>query len=284
MKLSTNTVALGRSFGYTEAVRMIKEAGFDCYDFSIFDMAREGDPLNGPDYMETVLEVKRVADGLGIACNQSHAPFPSHKKGDEEWNRKIIGWIIRSLEITSVLGGKICIVHPWNDWSPEENAELLYKPLLPYCKKYNVKIAVENMWNWPKESPVAVTCACSLPEDFMRHMELLDPEWFVACLDIGHAAMFPGQTSVEEMILALGDRLQALHVHDNDCLYDLHIIPYMGKIDWESFYAALKQIGYRGDFTFEADSFINKYPDALKGKAEEFLCAVGRYMVGRIAP
>lgn len=282
MKLSTQTEALARAFGYERAVRIVKKSGFDCYDFSMFDMAREGDPLNGPDYMQTVLSVKRVAEEVGITCNQSHAPFPSHKVNDEAWNGKIIGWIVRALEITSVLGGKICIVHPWNDWSPEENAELLYKPLLPYCKKYNVKIAVENMWNWPKGNPSAVPCACTLPENFVRHMELLDPEWFVACLDIGHAAMFPDKTSVAEMIVALGDRLQALHVHDNDCLYDLHTIPYMGKIDWESFYAALKQIGYKGDFTFEADSFLYKYPDALKEKAEEFLCAVGRYMTGRI--
>jgi sugar phosphate isomerase/epimerase len=283
MRLSTQTEVLGETFGYEAAVKILGEVGFDCYDFSMFSIPNGSDPLGGEDYMQTVLAVKKVADETGLVCNQSHAPFPSYRPGDGVWNSKITGWIIRALEITSVLGGKICIVHPWNDWSPEENAERLYQPLLPYCKKYNVKIAVENMWNWPKGSPYAVPCACSLPENFVKQMQLLDPEWFVACLDLGHAAMFPAQTSVAEMIVALGDRLQALHIHDNDRHSDLHAFPYTGAIDWESVYSALKQIGYQGDLTFEADCFLRKYPKELYPAAEKFLNRIGRYMLSRLS-
>lgn len=271
-----------KHYGYEDAVRVIGKAGFDCYDLSMFGMANPSDPLNGDGYMETVRAIKRAAEEVGIACNQTHAPWPSHKRTDEEWNRNIFGWLVRALEITAYLGGKICIVHPWNNWTAEENAENLYLPLLPYCKKYGVKVAVENMFNWPKDAPHALPCACSLPDDFMKHMALLDPEWFVACLDIGHAEMFPDMSSAAEHIYALGERLQCLHVHDNDRHFDLHGIPYTGKVDWESIFAALKEIGYRGDFTFEA-SAVGKYPKAILPEAEAFLCRIGRYMIERLS-
>ncbi|MDE7159121.1 MAG: sugar phosphate isomerase/epimerase, partial [Clostridiales bacterium] len=205
MLLSTQTADLQNAFGFEEAVRILKEAGFDCYDFSMTRMWREGHPLNRADYKESILALRKYADKIGILCNQSHAPFPSHRPDDVHWNSHIQEWHIRSLEITALLGGKICVIHPYHNWTPEENAERVYRPLLPYCKKYNVKVAVENMWNWPKESPVAVPCACSLPENFSAHLDLLDPEWFVACLDIGHAEMFPDKPSAAELIRVLKD-------------------------------------------------------------------------------
>ncbi len=282
MLLSTQTAALQNAFGFEEAVRIIHEAGFDCYDFSMTRMGWEGHPLQRADYQESVKALRRYADSIGIPCNQSHAPFPMHRPDDDAWNKNIHEWCVRSLEITALLGGKICVVHPYNNWTPEENRDRVYLPLLPYCKKYGVKIAVENMWNWPAESPVAVPCACSLPENFCAHMDLLDPEWFVACLDIGHAEMFPDKTSAVQLIHALGDRLQCLHVHDNDRLHDDHGIPFTGKIEWDGVCAALKAIGYKGDFTFEADTAINKYPDPLKADAEKFLQKTGRYLINRI--
>lgn len=282
MLLSTQTAALQNSFGFNEAVRIIKEAGFDCYDFSMTRMCWEGHPLNRSDYKESVIALRKFADGLGIPCNQSHAPFPSHRPNDEHWNSHIGEWCVRSLEITSLLGGKICVVHPYNNWTPKENFERVYQPLLPYCKKYNVKVAVENMWNWPSDSPVAVPCACSLPENFCEHMSLLDPEWFVACLDIGHAEMFPDRTSAVELIHALGSRLQSLHVHDNDRLHDDHAFPFSGKIDWDGVCTALREVGYGGDFTFEADSAVDKYPDPLKADAEKLLQKIGRDLIARI--
>ena len=41
-------------------------------------------------------------------------------------------------------GGKICIIHPDNDKSAAENAEM-YLELLPFAKDCGVKIATEKM-------------------------------------------------------------------------------------------------------------------------------------------
>ena len=61
------------------------------------------------------------------------------------------------------------------------------------------------------------------------------------------------------MIRAIGERLGALHIHDNDRWKDLHQIPFAGSIDWNEVVKALKDIDYKGEFTLEADSFLGSY-------------------------
>ena len=83
-----------------------------------------------------------------------------------------------------------------------------------------------------------------------------DP-YLVACLDIGHAEMFSHYgASAEEMIRALGSRIGALHVHDNDKWHDTHAVPGTMDIDFDAVIRALVDIGYDGDMTLEADGFV----------------------------
>ena len=82
----------------------------------------------------------------------------------------------------------------------------------------------------------------------------------VACLDIGNAEMEGLHTSAEKMILALGDQLQAVHLHDNDLHDDSHAIPFSMKIDFQKVVRALKAINYQGYFTLEADTHLNGRP------------------------
>lgn len=282
MKLSTETYPLDLTSGFEGAVTTLKEIGFDCYDLSIFNLNKEGDPFGGADYRERAVALRKTAERVGIFCNQSHGPYPYHKPHNPKWNEEIFGWCVRALEITSLVGGKTCILHPFHDWTAQENATRIYLPLQPYCKKYGVRIALENMWGRENNTGKAIPSVCGTAQSFLEHLELLDPEWFVACLDIGHAEMVGEETSAAQFILALGDRLKALHVHDNDLKNDLHIHPYGGQIDWEPIYAALRKVGYGGEFTFEADSFVHKFPQELRYDATVMLLKIGRYMIERI--
>ena len=42
---------------------------------------------------------------------------------------------------------------------------------------------------------------------------------------------------------------------------------------------ALKEIGYEGDFTYEADSFLEKFPVDFFAETAEFMCKIGRYLI-----
>lgn len=259
MRISTEIHSAARCLagGEEQAVELVAKAGFDAYDFSMFDMARpdwstrgvvkSDHPLQGADYLKFVRRVRWVAEDNGIVCNQSHAPFPLYFK--DVW-----GYMERALECTAEAGGRICVIHPDNFKSARENAEM-YRQWLPMAKAYGVKIATENMWDWDKAADQAVPNACATPQDFNAHLDAVDDPFFVACLDIGHAEMRGVGTSAVEMIHALGNRLQALHIHDNDRWHDSHQLPFTMGVDFEPIVAALKAIGYKGDFTLECSGY-----------------------------
>jgi sugar phosphate isomerase/epimerase len=81
----------------------------------------------------------------------------------------------------------------------------------------------------------------------------------VACLDLGHAEMKGSGDGAPAMIRALGHHLQALHVHDNDCLHDSHQLPFSMNMDFNAIARALKEIGYSGYITLEADNYLKAY-------------------------
>ena len=61
-----------------------------------------------------------------------------------------------------------------------------YRRLLPYCEEYGIKIAVENMWQYPG---MISHSTCSRPEEFIQYVDGISSQWAVACLDIGHTVL-----------------------------------------------------------------------------------------------
>lgn len=278
-KVSTEIGSFSPIVGEHKAVELVARAGFDAWDFSMFDMARwdwarndlvERDhPLKGDGYLKFARELRHIGEEMGIHCNQSHAPFPVYRP-------QIYKYIKRAIECTAEAGGKICIIHPDNHKSAEENAEM-YLELLPFAKECGVKIATENMWNWNKEKDCAAKAACSHHEDFLAHIKAVNDPDFVACLDLGHAEMKGLDTSAEAMILTLGEHLQALHIHDNDLWHDSHAVPFSMQMDFEKIVSALKRIGYSGYLTLEADTHCKGCSaDEIPQKVKELYEAVDR--------
>ena len=261
MKTSTEIHSICNVVGHEKAIELCAKAGFDCFDFSMFDMIGydwptktafpSGTPLGGSDYLKFVRGLRKVADDNGIPCNQSHAPYPS-------CNRDIRDMFKRAIECTAELGGKICVIHPDNDKNGYENAEM-YIELLPFAKAKGVKIATENMWNWNYDLDQAAPAACSDPKSFLEHIEAVNDPYLIACLDLGHAEMQGLGTNSVEMIHALGGYLQALHIHDIDKHDDNHQIPFSLNVEFEPIVKALKQIGYSGEFTLEASSYMGAF-------------------------
>lgn len=261
MKTSTEINSAAAKLGEEKAVEYIAKAGFDAWDFSMFAMCKydwgkgalleNNHPLASNNYLAFARKLKQIGLDNGIVCNQSHAPFPSSCP-------EIRSYFKRAIECTAEAGGKICIIHPDNNKSAQENAEM-YMELLPFAKSCGVKIATENMWNWNGEKDESCFAACATAESFNEHLDAVNDDYLVACLDIGHAEMRGSGSGAVKMIHALGDRLQALHIHDNDRWHDSHQIPFSMSIDFNAVVNALKQIGYKGYFTLESDSYLKSY-------------------------
>ena len=263
MKISTEIASAARIVGKQKAVELCAKAGFDAWDFSMFDMSRvnwqTGLPLtpgNWPTashYLKIARELRKIGEDNGIVCNQSHAPFPV----DDPTIRAHLQYAI---ECTAEAGAAICVIHPDDNKTAEQNAEM-YWELLPFAKACGVKIATENMWNWNSEKNESAFAACATGEDFKKHIDTIADDSFVACLDIGHAEMRGSGNGAVHMIKTLGHSLQALHIHDNDRWHDNHQIPFSMDIDFVSVVKALKEVDYNGYFTLEADAFLRDYQE-----------------------
>lgn len=258
MKISTEIESIALLTGEEKAVELVAKAGFDAWDFSMFAMCAydwgagrllpTDHPLASPNYLQFARRLKQIGLDNGIFCNQSHAPFPSSVPG-------IRSCLKRAIECTAEAGGRICIIHPCNDASPEENAEM-YGELLPFAKSCGVRIATENMYHWDPVKDESCFAACATSQSFNAHLDAVNDDFFVACLDIGHAEMRSSGSGAGNMIRALGSRLQALHLHDNDLHGDSHQIPFSMSIDFDQVVKALKEIGYSGYFTLEASNYL----------------------------
>jgi sugar phosphate isomerase/epimerase len=258
MKLSTEIYSIAKIVGVEKAVELCGKAGFDAWDFSMFDMCKmdwktktvmyADHPLRSENYLAFARNLKQIGLDYGMTCNQSHAPFPVRVP-------EVRSYLQRAIECTAEAGGGICVIHPDNNKTAEENAEM-YLELLPFAKGCGVKIATENMWNWNSVKGESSFAACATGEDFKKHIDAVNDPYLVACLDLGHAEMRGSGDGAVHMIRTLGHRLQALHIHDNDRLHDNHQIPFSMDIDFGAIVKALKEIGYAGDFTLEADNFL----------------------------
>ncbi len=249
MKISTEIASGARLVGEQRAIELIAKAGFDGWDLSMLAMGHHKEhPLSGANYLAFVRQLRQVGLDHGIVCNQSHAPFPVN-------DPHIRCMLQRAIECTAEAGGRICIIHPDNNKSAGENAEM-YQELLPFAKSCGVKIAAENMWNWAQGAPDSSFAACATGDDFLAHIHAVNDDYLVACLDIGHAEMKGSGDGAVNMIHKLGRHLQALHIHDNDHCRDLHQIPFSGAVDFPSVVHALKDIGYNGWFTLEANTYF----------------------------
>lgn len=286
MILSTQTDYLSRKFGIDRAVDIIADAGFDAIDLTLFGMKEDSSAFCQDGYKELAANLKARAQSRGLFFNQAHAPFPSSKL-DKTYNEMMFKRLVRSIEIAGIVEVKCIVVHPMHHLPYAENADELkamnmefYRALAPYAKAAGVKIALENMWQRAPETKQITVSACSRTKEFADWLDSLNDDCFTACLDLGHAGLYGFDAA--EMIKGLGDRLGALHVHDNDYQGDLHTAPYLGRMHWDTICDALANIGYKGDLTLEADNFYTPFDEDLAANCAEFLCAIGRNLITRI--
>lgn len=285
MILSTNTSDKTNVLGLEKTVDMICDAGFDAIDFSFFQTEKYHNGTYSKDFFA---EIRKRVEDRGVFFNQAHAPFPSSAKTEAK-SEKIFENIVSSMKVASELGIKNIVVHPCQhlEYAEKENRERLfeynmkfYRRLIPYCEEYGIKVALENMWQCMKNSRKIVPSTCARPTEFVRYLDELDNDCFTACLDISHAVLVC--ENVADFIHTLGDRLGALHVHDVDGTEDSHTLPYFGVGDWNSVTKALADIDYKGEFTFEADGFLQGKPTELWADYLKLMERTGRHLISKI--
>ena len=194
MKTSEETLYLAKRFGDERAVQILAEAGFDYIDYTMDHMVRADSPLNAPNYREYAQNLLTTAESYGVTFNQAHAPF------EFDWNhvsieQDVIPTTIRSLEIASIMGIDTVIVHPLHyknffhnmDEVWDDNIRF-FSALLPYAEKYNVRICLENLFQFDKRG-VALHDTCSDAKRYIKAIRSFHSPHLVGCVDVGHACL-----------------------------------------------------------------------------------------------
>ena len=258
--------------------RLMKADGYDCIDYGMSNLKAEPYTLAPEEFDAFYAKERAMAEAAGLTISQVHGPWAWPPSGTytetrEEW----VDIMKRSIRATALLGCQNWVLHPFMPYgiddrdtenSPktwELNVSVI-RELLPYAKKHGVYICYENM-------PMRNFTIGSV-DAIMRVVREIDDDHLRVCLDTGHVNVFEGQT-LYDAVHKVADKLQVLHVHDNNEHYDEHRIPWFGgTADWDGFGRALREIGFDGVFSFETGP-SRTLPAPLYGEMLRFIVKCG---------
>ena len=259
MKLSMATSSLN---SYLESgidrritLKALRDCGFTCVDFEITD------DMLGENLIGCAVEIRDLLASLGLTAPQGHAPMYNPLNPPEYID--CIDLYTRTLRFCKIAGIPYVVIHPGalKDNTREEFFEknvAFFQSLIPAAEETGVGVLIENIGNYA--DPYHLWNGADLREMIDRVGHPL----FTACWDVGHAHHFwPEDGNQYDSIIALGDKLTALHVHEN-CGYfteprkhhriDMHTVPYSSvhsTLSFDAVLQGLKDIGYQGTFNFE---------------------------------
>jgi sugar phosphate isomerase/epimerase len=234
-----------------EALPLIKEAGFGLIEvWAGPDKNGEYNHFNWRQ-KHKVQALCDLLKKLDIKVSSLHAPFSDDLdiSSSNELKRKVaVNEVLRTLEILKQLGGQYLVLHPASTGSSPKDRDKLYKQsrksiedVFRCMSGMELKLAVENQL--PHILGGDIRTLLSL-------IEGLPAKDVGICYDSSHANLYGGYP-VENSFKDLAERIMTVHISDNNCTYDDHLMPGDGKINWQSFVEAMAQSGYKGEFMLE---------------------------------
>ena len=249
-----------------ERIRELHRAGFRYIDFNMYTFTPDS-PYMGENWRAEVQKLLDLADSLGMKFVQAHSQGGSPLSPDKEHTDFIVRATIRSIEICELLHIPCTVVHAGvskgaskETWF-EKNKEF-YEALLPTAEKCGVRILCENSTS----KNVGGEYYINTGKDMREFIDYVDHPLFGGCWDTGHANC---EGSQYDEILAIGDKLWAIHYNDNRGSGDEHIAPFLGTINHDEILTALIDVGFKGTFTLECDSSLRTY-NCWQGKRARF--------------
>ena len=268
-----------RTYSVPEAIEALKEAGYDRVDISLWTLKA----LGTDEWESAVAEIAEASAKFGLPVYQTHGNTASGMEWDDpeyDWDHLNLT-NIRAIRATKMLGGKWMVVHPMNlprdplysaPKAKESNLHYL-APYIEEAKKAGIGLAVENMVDFRKWR--RRYCGGDIFE-LIDLVDTINDPGVGICLDTGHANL--AGIDVGAAIREIGPRLKCTHINDNhDNGADEHLFPYFGTVDWTDTMHALREIGYEGDFAYEAGS--QRIPPETRAEWLKYTVALGRKLL-----
>ncbi len=272
--LKTRTGEAPRS--HEAAARLCATAGFRFVDYT--------PNLHADDWRERALRDRETLDAAGIAVEQTHAPFNRYGSYDPDEFGRLFA---RAFEASALMGAKYVVVHAdeyrvTDRYDPREIEGYEYESLAPhvdFAAKHGLTMAIENLFEDNARTCGAVDGKSRFTSRLDELLGLIDrfgAPSVGCCWDFGHAHCAFGNGQLDAMRRA-ARLIRCTHVHDNYYGRDLHLMPFLGEIDWEAHMACLREAGYAGKLSFE---FVyGRFPGALLPFWLETLRRTGDHLI-----
>ncbi len=279
---------MGKDKTIFEMMDLLYDAGFRILDFTACDflesyMQYGETELFSDNWKDWILQIKAYADNRGIMFNQSHQLIYNYFNDDQQ-THLLNNMFDRVTEATALLGAPISVVHPVIppgctydiEQCKEKNAAFI-REKAKIAQGYGISFAVENMFNSIQPDGSTKWRYCNTPVQLVDLVNTINMPNVGFCFDVGHAHCM--RENIYDSIMKYGDRLLALHIHDNDTFGDQHNMMFTGSVDWEAFTKGLADCQYKGDFTLESDKAVISLPRALQPHMLEQLHRVSQWIV-----
>ena len=236
-----------------QALRLIRDAGFDTVDFGLLTLGKHPDEVG--DHAAWIASRRSYCDELGLKINQTHAPFYEGCPMPEGYRERLL----ECVRDTAALGAECMVVHAdtwyeksYNQWNYEAVLAKVYEvyaPAVELAARLGVRIAMETLHEWLGNVYHRVRL-CAFVEELNDIVGKFNCDTVGVCWDFGHAGLVYKDDQFEAM-KRLKHPIIATHVHDNDFKRDAHRLPFQGSIDWYKAMQSLAEVGYAGDLTLE---------------------------------
>lgn len=218
-------------FGYEVPIRerykLIKEAGFDQV------MLWWSDGFGrGKGYEEGVQHARKA----GLFIENIHTPVQEQNNLslDNLEGESVFQCYLKCIKDCSEFNIPSMVIHLPNDKYPLNKLSMeRIKRLSDQAEECNVNIAFENLGNIHNLESV---------------LSAIHSNKIGFCYDSCHHANYAGK---EDLLGKYGNRLMALHLHDNGGERNQHQLPFDGNLDWTRVMKSIASTGYKGATTLE---------------------------------
>lgn len=241
----------GYNVPFSERYKLIKDAGFDCVMLWWSDKFGRG-----AGYQEDV----QFARNAGLIIENIHAPVhdQNNLSMDNQDGENVYQSYLQCVNDCNEYSIPTVVIHLPDDNYPINKLGLKrIETIVCQAEKYGVKIAFENLGN-------------------IQNLELVlktfQSKSVGFCYDSCHHINYAPQ---HDLLKKYGDRLTALHLHDNDGKNNQHRLPFDGNIDWKNVVKKITITGYKGATSLEPmnwdyeDISINEFLERAFQKAKK---------------
>jgi len=209
-----------------------------------------------PQEISELLKLKKRLDQKGIIVKAIHMPMNgvdiSHP---QEYERiKSVREIEKAILMAYHLRADLVVVHPGAIVNnSDDRKKRIYlsveslKEIMDFSRNWNIRIALENT------PPGRIGDKL---EEIQLILEIISSKALGICLDTGHYLLNnpeieQGKLNLYKILINWQTILFHIHLHDNDGMHDLHLLPQEGIFPWTSFISFLREINYQGTLIIE---------------------------------